>query len=693
MTTEKISLTYPAAPKGGVVDDYHGVSVADPYRWLEDADSTETRQWIAGENAVTEKYLHALPARRTLRKRLEALWDYEKFGVPFQRSGRYFYSKNNGLQNQSVLYVMDGLKGEPKVLLDPNGLSKDGTVALDSFSISEDGRLMAYSLAASGSDWVEWRVRDVQTAEDLPDHLKWSKFSGAAWAHDGSGFYYNRYAEPQAGKQLEQANYNQQVCFHRTGTPQADDTLVYERPDHKEWMFGAEVTDDGKYLVLEVAKDTGARNGVFVKDLMKPDSGFTELLKDFDAQYSLVGNEGSLFWFKTNLDAPRGRLIAIDIDHPEKDRWRSLIPEVRETLEGVSLVHDSFVATYLKDAHSVVRHFDLAGKYLGAIDLPGLGAAGGFGGRREDAETFYSYSGFTAPPTVYRYDFVSGKTEVFREPKVDFNPDEFTSEQVFYTSKDGTRVPMFIAYKNGLKRDGTAPTVLYGYGGFNASMTPFFSVTNLVWMEMGGIFAMPGIRGGGEYGEEWHLAGTVARKQNVFDDFIAAAEYLIREKYTSTPKLAISGGSNGGLLVGACLVQRPDLFGAAMPAVGVMDMLRYQKFTIGWAWASDYGTSDDPDQFKALYAYSPLQNIKPGVKYPATIITTGDHDDRVVPAHSFKFAATLQAAQAGDAPILIRIDTKAGHGGGKPTAKVLDEIADKYAFLCQVLGVDASALR
>lgn len=687
MSAENTRLSYPAAAKGDVVDNYHGVNVADPYRWLENADSPETGKWIADENKLTRSYLDAIPARQLLRKRIEALWDYEKFGVPFQRGGKYFYSKNDGLQNQSVLYVMDGLHATPRVLLNPNTLSKDGTVALDSYSVSEDGRFMAYSLAASGSDWVEWRVRDVKTAEDTPDHLRWSKFSGAAWAHDGSGFYYNRYAEPDPSKQLEAANYNQQVYFHELGTAQPDDRLVYERPDHKEWMFGTEVTDDGKYLVLEVAKDTGARNGVFVKDLAKPDSGFTELLKDFDAQYNLVGNEGTLFWFKTNLDSPRGRLIAIDIDHPERDRWRTLIPEVRETLEGVSLVHDSFVATYLQDAHSVVRHFDLDGKYLGAISLPGLGAAGGFGGRREDAETFYSYAGFTTPPTVFRYDFTSAKSEVFQAPKVEFDPDKFTSEQVFYTSKDGTRVPMFIAYKNGLKRDGAAPTVLYGYGGFNASMTPFFSVTNLAWMEMGGIFAMPGIRGGGEYGEEWHLAGTLARKQNVFDDFIAAAEYLIREKYTSTPKLAISGGSNGGLLVGACLVQRPDLFGAAMPAVGVMDMLRYQKFTIGWAWASDYGTSDDPEQFKALYAYSPLQNIKPGVKYPATIITTGDHDDRVVPAHSFKFAATLQAAQAGDAPILIRIDTKAGHGGGKPTAKVLDEIADKYAFLCKVMGV------
>lgn len=687
MTQDIASLSYPVAPKGDVVDNYHGVTVADPYRSLENADSPETAKWIADENRLTRGVLDKIPARHILRKRIEALWDYEKFGVPFQRGGRYFISRNDGLQSQSVIYVLDSIKASPRVLLDPNTLSKDGTVALDSFSISEDGKTMAYSLAASGSDWVEWRVRDVITAQDLPDYLKWSKFSGAAWVHDGSGFYYNRYAEPDPAKQLEAANYNQQVYFHQLGTPQSDDKLIYERPDHKEWMFGAGVTDDGRYLVLSVAKDTGARNAVFVKNLAEPDSGFVELLKDFDAQYDLVGNDGSLFWFKTNSEAPKGKLIAIDINDPAKGEWKTLIPEVRETLEAVSLVHDSFVATYLQDAHSVVRHFDLAGKYLGAIALPGLGSAGGFEGRREDTETFYSCSGFTSPPTVYRYDFVTAKSEVFREPKVEFNPDEFASEQVFYTSKDGTRVPMFIAYRKGLKRNGTAPTVLYGYGGFNASMTPFFSVTNLVWMEMGGVFAMPGIRGGGEYGEEWHLAGTLARKQNVFDDFIAAAEYLIREKYTSTPKLAISGGSNGGLLVGACLVQRPDLFGAAMPAVGVMDMLRYQKFTIGWSWASDYGTSDDAEQFNALYAYSPLHNIKQGVKYPATIITTGDHDDRVVPAHSFKFAATLQAAQAGDAPILIRIDTKAGHGGGKPTAKVLDEIADKYAFLCKVLDV------
>lgn len=684
---------YPVARKSDQTDVYPGAKVSDPYRWLEEPDSPETREWIAAENDITSGYLRGIPQRDAFRKRVEALWDYEKYGVPYQRGGRYFITRNDGLQNQAVLYVMDGLHAKPRLLLDPNTLSKDGTVAVDSYSVSEDGKRLAYSLAASGSDWVEWRVRDVASGEDLPDHLKWSKFSGAAWAHDGSGFYYNRYAEPEAGKQLEQANYNQMVYFHRIGAGQAADTLVYQRPDHKEWMFGAEVTDDGRYLVLSVAKDTGARNAVFVKDLQRPDNGFAEVLPDFDAQYSLIGNEGTQFWFQTNGGAPLGKVIAIDIAKPARDQWRTLIPEVRETLSSVSLVNHTFVAQYLKDAHSVVRRFGVNGQYLGEIGLPGLGSAGGFGGRPEDKETFYSYSSFTAAPTVYRYDFAAGTSEIYREPTVKFVPSDFVAEQVFYTSKDGTRVPMFIAYKKGLKRDGSAPTILYGYGGFNASMTPFFSVTNLVWMEMGGVYAMPGIRGGGEYGEEWHLAGTKLLKQNVFDDFIAAGEWLIANKYSSTPKLAISGGSNGGLLVGACLVQRPDLFGAAMPAVGVMDMLRYQKFTIGWAWASDYGTSDDPKEFKALYAYSPLHNVKPGVRYPATFITTGDHDDRVVPAHSFKFAAALQAAQTGDAPVLIRIDTKAGHGGGKPTAKILDEIADKYAFLIKELGMDASGLK
>lgn len=682
---------YPVARKSDQVDTYHGVSVADPYRWLEEPDSAETRDWVAAENKVTSAYLRGIPQRAAFRKRVEAMWDYEKYGVPYQRGGRYFITRNDGLQSQAVLYVMDGLHGAPRVLLDPNTLSQDGTVAVDSYSVSDDGKRLAYSLAASGSDWVEWKVRDISSGKDLSDHLTWSKFSGAAWAHDGSGFYYNRYAEPEAGKQLEQANYNQMVYFHRIGTAQDADSLVYQRPDHKEWMFGAGVTDDGRYLVMSVAKDTGARNAVFVKDLKSADAPFTELLPDFDAQYSLIGNDGTLFWFQTNGDAPRGKVIAIDIAKPARDQWKTVIAELREPLTSVSLVHRTFVAHYLKDARSVIRRFDVSGTYLGEIPLPGLGTASGFGGRQEETETFYSYSSFTAPPTVYRYDFLTETSEVYRQPTVQFVPEDFVAEQVFYTSKDGTRVPMFIAYKKGLKRDGMAPTILYGYGGFNGTQMPFFSVTNVVWMSMGGVWAMPGIRGGGEYGEEWHLAGTKLRKQNVFDDFIAAAEWLIANKYTSTPKLAISGGSNGGLLVGACLVQRPDLFGAAMPAVGVMDMLRYQKFTIGWAWASDYGTSDDEAEFKALYAYSPVHNIKPGVKYPATFVTTGDHDDRVVPAHSYKFTAALQAGQAGDAPILIRIDTKAGHGGGKPTAKILDEIADKYAFLIKELGLDKLA--
>lgn len=680
-------ITYPSAQRSDTVDTYHGVSVPDPYRWLEDSDSADTREWISAENCVTREFLSRIPVRKAFRKRVEALWDYEKFGVPFQRGGRYFITRNDGLQSQSVLYVMQSLTGSPRVLLDPNTLSADGTVALDGTSVSDDGKYMAYALATAGSDWQEWRVRDVSSGEDLPDHLKWCKFTGAEWAHDGKGFYYCRFAPPEPGRQLDQANYNQKVYFHRVGTPQADDTLVYERPDHKEWMFGPQVTEDGRYLLINVSKDTGARNAVFLKDLKAPGAPFIELLPDFDAQYSLVGNNGETFWFHTNGDAPCGKVIAIDIRHPERGNWKTVIPELKEPLQQVSMIQDTFVAVYSKDAQSLIRRFNRDGKYLGQIALPGLGSAGGFAGRNKDSETFYAYSSFTTPATVYRYDFTGGTSEVFRKPKVDFDPERFTAKQVFYKSKDGTRVPMFIAHKKGLTLDGTAPTILYGYGGFNGTQSPFFSVTNLVWMEMGGVFAMPGIRGGGEYGEEWHLAGTKLRKQNTFDDFIAAAEWLIANKYTSTPKLAISGGSNGGLLVGACVTQRPDLFGAAMPAVGVMDMLRYQKFTIGWAWASDYGTSDDPAEFAALYAYSPLHNIKPGIKYPATLITTGDHDDRVVPAHSFKFAAALQAAQAGDAPVLIRIDTKAGHGGGKPTAKILDEIADKYAFLIKVLGV------
>jgi prolyl oligopeptidase len=675
---------YPAAQRGEQVDDYHGTKVADPYRWLEDPDAAESRAWAEAENKLTFGYLAEIPERAKIRERLTALWNYERFGAPFKEGGRYFFYKNDGLQNQSVLYTAESLDGAPRVLIDPNGLSTDGTVALSDVEVSPDGKLVAYGVAASGSDWQEFKVRDVATGKDLADHLKWIKFSGASWTKDGKGFFYSRYDEPNEKTKLEDANYYQKLYFHRIGTPQSEDELVYERKDQKEWGFGGHVTDDGRYLVVSVWQGTANKNRVYYKDL-KARGEVVRLLDDFDASYSFVGNDGPVFYFSTTKDATRGRVVAIDTREPVAAKWRVVVPESGATIESVRLVDERLIVSSLEDARSKVAVYALDGKLAYEVELPGIGSADGFTGDEDDAESFYTFTSFTTPTTVYRLDVKSGKSEVWRAPKVDFDPSAYEVEQVFYTSKDGTRVPMFITHKKGIALDGSNPTILYGYGGFNVSMTPSFSVSNLVWMEMGGVYAVPNLRGGGEYGEAWHEAGTKAKKQNVFDDFIAAAEYLIAKKYTSPSKLAVSGGSNGGLLVGAVLTQRPDLFGAALPAVGVMDMLRFQKFTIGWAWTSDYGSSDVAEEFKALYAYSPLHNIKPGTSYPATLVTTADHDDRVVPLHSYKFAATLQAAQAGPEPILIRIETKAGHGAGKPTAKVIDEVADKFAFLVREL--------
>ncbi|MBW4487128.1 MAG: prolyl oligopeptidase family serine peptidase [Trichocoleus desertorum ATA4-8-CV12] len=693
------SFVYPSSPQGTQVDSYHGVEVPDPYRWLEDPDSDETQAWVAAQNQVTFQFLKQIAIRERLQQRLTQLWDYEKYGIPFrggdaQKYGvpeRYFYFKNDGLQNQSVLYTLTSLEAEPRVLLDPNKLSEDGTVALSGLVISEDARLMAYGLSTSGSDWQTWQVREIETGQDLSDRLEWIKFSGAAWIHDSQGFFYSRYDEPNAASKLEEINYFQKLYYHRLGTPQAEDVLIYQRSDQPEWGFNGGVTEDGRYLIISVWRGTDPKNLVFYKDLADPNAAVVELISEFEASYSFVDNEGSTFWFQTDLEAPRGRVIAIDINAPERNNWRELIPQAAETLEGVGLLNHQFVASYLKDARSQVKIFDLNGSFVREVVLPGIGSAGGFGGRREDTETFYSFTSFTTPPTIYRYDMVSGESSLFRQPTVAFNPDEYETKQVFYASKDGTQVPMFITYKKGLQLNGNNPTYLYGYGGFNVSLTPSFSVSNLVWMELGGVYAMPNLRGGGEYGEEWHQAGTKLNKQNVFDDFIAAAEWLIANQYTSASKLAIGGGSNGGLLVGACMTQRPDLFTAALPAVGVMDMLRFHKFTIGWAWTSDYGSPEEPEEFKALSAYSPLHNLKPKTAYPATLITTADHDDRVVPAHSFKFAAALQAAHTGVAPVLIRIETKAGHGAGKPTAKVIEEVSDRWAFLVQTLHISTPA--
>jgi prolyl oligopeptidase len=683
------ALAYPKPKTVEQVDDYHGVKVADPYRWLEDTDSADTHAWVEEENKVTFGYLEQIPYRKAIRDRMMKLWNFERFTVPEQQGGRYFYQHNNGLQNQNVLLVAEALNAEPRQLLDPNTLSSDGTVALGGEAITDDGKLMAYGTAASGSDWQEWHVRDVDTGKDLPDLIKWVKFSGASWTKDGKGFYYSRYDEPK-GTALRDANYFQKLYYHKLGTPQTEDKLIYERPDNKELGFGGSVTNDGHYLVIFVWQGTSPKNRLYYKDLTKPDSEVVKLLDDFDAEYRFIDNDGPVFWIRTDLDAPRGKLIAIDTRHPEKANWKTVVDQGADKLEDVNVVDNLFLLGYLKDAKTEVRVHDLQGKFLRNADLPGIGTAAGFGGKRKDKETFYSFTSFISPTTIYRYDPATGKSSIFKQPKVDFDATKYETRQVFYNSKDGTRIPMFLTYKKGLKLDGQNPTLLYAYGGFDISLTPGFSIPTVVWLEMGGIYAQPNLRGGGEYGEDWHLAGTKAKKQNVFDDFIAAAEWLIANKYTSTPKLAIRGGSNGGLLIGAMLTQRPDLFGATLPLVGVMDMLRFQKFTIGWAWTSDYGSSDNADDFKALYAYSPLHNLKAGTKYPPTLIATADHDDRVVPGHSFKFAATMQADQAGTAPVLIRIETKAGHGAGKPISKIIDQTADEWSFVAHNLGMNVA---
>ncbi|MEM9927667.1 MAG: prolyl oligopeptidase family serine peptidase [Cyanobacteria bacterium P01_D01_bin.50] len=687
MSTET-KLNYPVSRKGEQIDNYHGTEVADYYRWLENPDSEETKTWVEAQNKVTFGFLEKIPAREDIKKRLTKLWDYEKYGVPFQEGSRYFYFKNDGLQNQSVLYTLKNLEDKPTVLLDPNKLSEDGTVALSGISISDDGQYLAYGISIAGSDWQEWKVRNIETGEDLKDHLKWIKFSGTSWTNDSKGFFYSRYDEPNEETKLEDVNYYQKLYYHQFGTPQSEDTLIYERSDEKEWGFNGSVTEDGNYLIISVWLGTDSKNLVFYKDLTNLQSEVIELINKFESAYSFIDNDENIFYFQTDLDAPRGRVIAIDTKKPESKYWQEIISQTPETLESVGTINNQFVAEYLKDARSQVKIYDFKGNLVREVELPGIGSVGGFNGKRSDTETFYVFTSFTTPGTIYRYDMVTGKSTVFREPKVDFNADDYETKQIFYKSKDGTQVPMFITHKKGIKLDGNNPTYLYGYGGFNISLTPTFSVSNLVWMEMGGVYAIPNIRGGGEYGEEWHQAGIKDKKQNVFDDFIAAAEWLIDNRYTKSEKLAIAGGSNGGLLVGACMTQRPDLFGAALPAVGVLDMLRFHKFTIGWAWVPEYGSSENPEEFKTLYAYSPLHNLKSGTSYPATLITTADHDDRVVPAHSFKFAAALQAAHDGEVPVLIRIETKAGHGAGKPTSKIIEEAADKWAFLVKTLGVE-----
>ena len=675
---------YPDAPRVDQIDEYFGVRVADPYRWLEEVDSSETQRWIAEENELAESVLSTVPQREAIRSRLTEVWNYERRSVPEKVGACYAYFRNTGLQNQAVLCVTRDLAEPGRVLLDPNAFSPDGTVALSGSVFSEDGARLAYSISSSGSDWQEWHVRDVATGADLPDLVRWSKFSGASWKRDGSGFYYSRYDEPAAEQKFKDTNFFHKVYFHRLGTPQSVDILVYERPDHKDWNFSAITTEDGRYLVLDVSRGTAPENAIFVKDL-GADSPVVELVAADEARYVYLANDATAFYFLTTKGAPRGRIVAIDL---RDGATREIVAQRDDLLDGAAFFGDRVIAAYLHDALASVVVYDLEGTQRSEVALPGLGSVAGFTGKRRDRETFYSYTSYTEPASIYRYDVPSGlSTRVFT-PQIRFDASQFASEQVFYTSKDGTRVPMIVTWKKGTQRDGTAPAILYGYGGFDISLTPAFSSAVLVWLEMGGIYAVANLRGGGEYGERWHQGGTKANKQNTFDDFVAAAEFLIDQRWTSTPKLAIHGGSNGGLLVGACMTQRPELFGAALPSVGVLDMLRFQHFTIGWAWTSDYGSSDERDDAQRLLGYSPYHNVREGVRYPATLITTGDHDDRVYPAHSFKFAAALQHAQGGDAPILLRVETKAGHGAGKPTAKMIDEVADRYAFLVKTLGME-----
>ncbi|MGC8916259.1 MAG: prolyl oligopeptidase family serine peptidase [Thermoanaerobaculum sp.] len=681
-------LAYPPTKKVEVVDNYHGVNVPDPYRWLEDLDSQETRAWVEAQNRVTFSYLETIGARKVIEKRLQTLWNYEKYSVPFARGGNYFFFYNTGLQPQSVLYVVSDLRGERRVLMDPNALSPDGTVALSGVSPSFDGSLLAYSLSEAGSDWQTWKVRRVDTGEDLPDTLRWCKFTSAAWLPDGTGFYYGRYDQPEPGKEKVATNYNQKLFFHKMGTPQDHDLLVYARPDHPDWSFAPVVTDDGAYLVISVGVGTDRRNRIYYQSLKDPAGKVTPLLDAFDASYEFIDNDGDTFFFHTDKDAPRGRLVAISVARPSPENWRTVIPEASETLQKVTRVGPYFFARYLKDAVTQVKVFDLSGNLVKVLELPGLGTAAGFGGDRFQKETFFSFASFLTPGTIYRLDLRTLKAEKLFEPKLAFDTSRFEVRQVFAASKDGTRVPMFIVHRKGLPLSGNNPTLLYGYGGFNIAITPSFSPRTVAWLEMGGVYAVANLRGGSEYGEAWHEAGMLKNKQHVFDDFIACAQWLIANRYTSPAKLAINGGSNGGLLVGAVMTQRPELFAAAVPAVGVMDMLRFHKFTIGWAWVSEYGSADDPEMFPVLYRYSPLHNVRDGVCYPATLVTTADHDDRVVPAHSFKFAARLQEAQGCDRPVLIRIETRAGHGAGKPTAKQIEETTDVLAFLVRELGVE-----
>lgn len=683
-------LSYPETRKSDQVDVYHGTRVADPYRWLEDDNSAETAAWVQAQNAVTKKYLAGMTQRAAVKKLYTSLYNFEKFGVPTQEGGRWFWTRNSGLQQQAVLYMARSLTEAPSIALDPNLLSADGTVALTGTVPSRDGLLLAYGTASAGSDWQTWQVRDLASGKDLADRLNWVKFSSATWTHDGKGFFYSRYDAPKEGAALTGANHFQKLYYHRLGTAQSADLLVAENPAEKEWGFGATVSDDGRWLAIRVWKG-GTKNGLMMLALEKGAYAGGKpwpLTLEFDAQYVPVGFNVDQMFLRTDKSAPRGRLVAVDLKTPGAANWKTLVAEGPDALTDASAVGGRFLLQYLRDASTLVRVHAADGSPLREVALPGVGTADGFSGRWSDAETSFSFTNQTTPSAIYRYAVASGEVTLFKRPQTAFDSSQFETRRVFVTSKDGTRLPIFISHRVGLKMDGSHPTLLYGYGGFNVSETPAFSVTAATWMNMGGVYVSAVLRGGGEYGEAWHEAGTRLKKQNVFDDFIAAAEWLVADKVTRPARLAIMGGSNGGLLVGAVLNQRPELFGAALPMVGVMDMLRFHKFTIGWAWVPDYGSSDDPAEFKALLAYSPLHTLRPGKAYPPILVTTADHDDRVVPAHSFKYIAALQAADTGTEPKLIRIETQAGHGAGTPTSKIIEERADILGFLAHTFRMD-----
>jgi prolyl oligopeptidase len=689
------NIVYPTTKKIDHIDTYHGERVADPYRWLEDDNSAETKAWVEAQNKVTRSYLDAIPEREAIKKRYTELYNFEKFSLPWKEGGRYFWSRNDGLQQQSVYYVADSLNGTPRVLLDPNTLSKDGTVAVQFTSVSRDGKLLAYGLSSAGSDWTEIRVRDIGTGVDLPDRIQWVKFSSASWSADSKGFFYSAYDPPKKDEKLTGQNFFQKAYFHRIGTKQSDDRLIYERKDQKEWGFAVSQTEDAKNYFAFVWRGSENKNGLLwapaslamkARDAALKQSDFKALTLDFDASYAVIGARGDRVWIRTDLNAPLGRVIEVDLKNPDRKNWKTVIAESKQTLESANVVGGIIIAEYLRDARSVVERFTLDGKSLGELVMPGIGSANGFGGKFVDKETFYSFTNMTEPSTIYRYDIEKNESTVFRKPKTAFDSSQFETKQAFVTSKDGTKVPIFIGHRKGIKLDGNNPSIVTAYGGFAVSITPAFRVTAATWMDRGGVFVEASIRGGNEYGKAWHDAAKREKRQNAYDDFIAVAEWLAKEGYSKPAKIGVTGGSNGGLLVGAVVNQRPDAFGAAVPEVGVMDMLRFHKFTIGWAWVDEYGSSDKAEDLAHLKRISPLHNIKSGVKYPPILVMTADHDDRVVPAHSFKYAATLQATDTGSAPKLIRIQQSAGHGAGTPTSKIIEERSDVLAFFWSTLS-------